>query len=62
MDSYEGNPNDPLSLHKYLYASGNPVGRIDPSGNDDIIDMVASMAIDTTLINRGQTGRSLFVF
>jgi hypothetical protein len=49
MDSYEGNPNDPLSLHKYLYASGNPVGRIDPSGNDDIIDMVASMAIDTTL-------------
>ena len=32
MDTFEGNPSDPLSLHKYLYADGNPVNRIDPSG------------------------------
>ncbi len=32
MDSYEGG-SDPASLHKYLYAGSNPVGRIDPSGN-----------------------------
>jgi hypothetical protein len=31
-DSFEGFQTDPLSLHKYLYAHGNPVNRIDPSG------------------------------
>ncbi len=35
MDAYEGNNEDPLSLHKYLYAQDNPVNRIDPSGNVD---------------------------
>jgi len=33
LDSYEGNSQDPQSLHKYLYAHGNPVNRIDPSGH-----------------------------
>jgi hypothetical protein len=32
MDSYEGNTQDPASLHKYLYAHANPVNGIDPSG------------------------------
>ncbi len=32
MDSYEGNTQDPQSLHKYLYAHGNPVNSTDPSG------------------------------
>jgi hypothetical protein len=27
--------NDPQSLHKYLYAGGDPVNRIDPSGRMD---------------------------
>lgn len=34
MDTYEGDQEEPLSLHKYLYASCNPINRIDPSGND----------------------------
>ncbi len=33
-DSFEGTPNDPLSLHKFLYASANPVNLVDPSGHD----------------------------
>jgi RHS repeat-associated protein len=32
MDTYEGRDGSPLSLHKYLYASGDPIGRIDHSG------------------------------
>jgi hypothetical protein len=32
MDSYEGNPTDPPSLHKYLYAHNNPINGVDPSG------------------------------
>jgi RHS repeat-associated protein len=32
MDSLEGNASDPPSLHKYLYAYGDPVDHADPSG------------------------------
>mgnify|MGYP000893887648 FL=1 len=32
MDSYEGSIDDPVSLHKYLYANNNPVMCSDPSG------------------------------
>ncbi|MDR2643696.1 MAG: RHS repeat-associated core domain-containing protein [Planctomycetaceae bacterium] len=32
LDPFFGNLNDPPSLHKYLYAHGNPVNGIDPSG------------------------------
>jgi RHS repeat-associated protein len=33
-DSTDGNNEDPLSLHKYLYAADDPVNNEDPSGND----------------------------
>jgi RHS repeat-associated protein len=32
LDSYPGRSGDPASLHKYLYASGDPVNLRDPSG------------------------------
>jgi RHS repeat-associated protein len=31
-DVYEGELNQPITLHKYLYGNGNPVNYIDPSG------------------------------
>jgi len=31
-DTYTGQSNDPLSLNRYLYAVGNPVMFVDPSG------------------------------
>jgi RHS repeat-associated protein len=37
MDNYEGDSEAPLSLHKYLYGSGNPVNRVDPTGHMDSI-------------------------
>ncbi len=33
MDTYEGSIYDPDTLHKYLYANGNPVKYTDPTGN-----------------------------
>ena len=49
MDSFEGNASDPLSLHKYLYAHGNPVDGTDPSGHFTITEMVSVQGTDKTL-------------
>jgi len=44
MDSYEGNNEEPLSLHKYLYTQGNPVNGIDPSGHGDLGELITVTA------------------
>jgi len=46
MDTYEGSIYDPDTLHKYLYANGNPVKYSDPTGN---FFSAAGMLISTTL-------------
>ncbi len=45
MDSFEGNSQDPLGLHKYLYAHNKPVDMTDPSGHESIISVNSSIAI-----------------
>jgi RHS repeat-associated protein len=37
-DPEDGKPIDPKSLHKYLYADGDPINGIDPTGRDDAAD------------------------
>jgi len=37
MDTWDGQNNEPLSLHKYLYGSCDPVNRLDPSGHGNIL-------------------------
>jgi RHS repeat-associated protein len=37
-DPYDGSTILPVTLHKYLYASGNPVNRIDPRGRADLFE------------------------
>ena len=47
MDSFEGNNEDPLSLHKYLYCHGNPVNGFDPSGHEfNIIGLWCAVPTD----------------
>ena len=38
QDSYEGRNGEPLTLHKYLYANGNPASYTDPSGYMGLIE------------------------
>jgi RHS repeat-associated protein len=33
-DAEDGVPTDPASLHKYIYAGGDPLGAIDPTGRE----------------------------
>lgn len=50
QDSYAGSIDDPVSLHKYLYANSNPVMYIDPSGYEGTaIEAVGSCSIVSAL-------------
>ena len=51
MDTYEGARGDPGSLHKYLYASGNPVMRLDPSGRSFVEDTAFGRAVHREIAN-----------
>jgi RHS repeat-associated protein len=39
QDTYEGSNGEPLTLHKYLYANGNPASYTDPSGYVSLSEM-----------------------
>ncbi|MGD9584851.1 MAG: RHS repeat-associated core domain-containing protein [Lysobacterales bacterium] len=41
MDPAQGNPNSPVSLHRYLYANGNPLIYIDPDGEFAFLQRLA---------------------
>lgn len=36
VDEESGTPGEPQRWNRYTYASGNPVGRVDPDGQDDL--------------------------
>jgi RHS repeat-associated protein len=52
MDTCEGDNEDPLSLHKYLYCAGNAVNNADPNGHD-ILGSFALMSGISTLSGMG---------
>jgi RHS repeat-associated protein len=49
MDAVAGNEEDPKSLHRYLYAAGDPVNQLDPSGDQSIGEVMMSIAISAQL-------------
>ena len=48
MDTYGGDPESPLSLHKYLYAQGDPVNNSDPGGMQ-IDEALGALSLSDTL-------------
>jgi RHS repeat-associated protein len=49
MDSFDGDDEAPLSLHKYLYVWAEPVDSRDPSGHGGIEDALATVVIQAQL-------------
>ena len=49
MDSYAGSLDNPVSLHKYLYANANPVMYTDPSGYFSLSESMTASSVYTTL-------------
>jgi RHS repeat-associated protein len=50
MDTYQGDAESPLSLHKYLYAGSSPVDRVDPSGNFGLEEAMVAVAVSVVLL------------
>ncbi|MCP3973696.1 MAG: RHS repeat protein, partial [bacterium] len=44
VDLFSGRPFEPSTLHKYLYALSDPVGRSDPSGLFSVADVQAALS------------------
>jgi RHS repeat-associated protein len=63
MDTFRGRLTDPVSLHKYVYASVDPVNGIDPTGLVDtrIDSQQAAQTVQVTLVRTiiRRTGKEL---
>ncbi len=49
MDTWSGSLSKPVTLNKYLYADGNPVMGVDPSGNMTIMEAMTSIYVQEIL-------------
>jgi RHS repeat-associated protein len=45
MDTLDGTSSDPVTLHKYLYASASPIMKCDPSGQETLGELLAVTGI-----------------
>jgi RHS repeat-associated protein len=50
-DPLNGNRRRPMSLHKYLYASSDPVDRLDPTGREDLAEYRPLIAAAVVIIS-----------
>ncbi|GAA6151560.1 putative Ig domain-containing protein [Pseudoteredinibacter isoporae] len=63
MDTWMGNSQDPITLHKYLYANADPGNMVDPSGNfsiGSVMSAVGNMArLASSVINAYSNAQTL---
>lgn len=64
MDSWMGNNQDPITLHKYLYAYSDPANVIDPSGNAGLFGFSVAQNINAVLVTTSiaSTGYDAYLY
>jgi len=60
MDTWMGRNNDPVTLHKYLYANVDPVNNVDPTGNFTMVQAIQAVNIAGTLATIAQSSVKVF--
>jgi RHS repeat-associated protein len=50
VDPFAGDPQAPVSLHRYLYANSSPISHSDPNGKMTLVDCSVAMAISGILM------------
>jgi hypothetical protein len=53
VDPYDGDPQAPVSLHRYLYAAASPVNFVDPNG-ESYISATGTLGINSILFTVGR--------
>lgn len=61
MDSWEGQSQDPFSLHRYLYAESNPANLVDPTGYFSLGELTTVQGIQQVLA-RLKLGTALVIY
>ena len=59
LDAFAGNNQDPISLHKYLYAGANPVMYSDPTGMFSLVGMLRNIGVLASLATMNNLAVSL---
>jgi RHS repeat-associated protein len=49
VDTFEGDTQDPITLHEYLYGNCDPVDHLDPTGHGDFIQIISVVSLQVTL-------------
>ncbi|MEL7496446.1 MAG: putative Ig domain-containing protein [Planctomycetota bacterium] len=60
-DPFEGNFENPRSLHRYIYAGNNPTNATDPSGEVTLAEITVRLAITGVLLTITQQATAYFV-
>jgi RHS repeat-associated protein len=50
---FDGTPSRPISANQFLFASGNPIDRLDPSGRQDLVEEGEAIALSEVLLESG---------
>jgi RHS repeat-associated protein len=59
-DPLAGNLYDPASLNRYVYTENDPVDRTDPSGEQELSEVLTALTIISVLTNLGFAGYHLY--
>ncbi len=62
MDGFDGVPQDPITLHKYLYGNADPVNMVDPSGYFSLGSFSAGNSVSSILSTMSRIDKALNFF